>query len=199
MLRTVTLRATVLGLAATVLIVGLILLFRPQTLYSPSVFQPMNGSAVTGFDSVKVGETVDLGLIFGKTLTNQSVVMRPVTLPRGLPKHVRLVHMGLTTGSMFLSAYGWPPSAGSPVIFPVHRLDGYVLPPGTPAEVALGFVADRPGIFVVGPFMVHAEVPGIFGFIPIGRTPVEMSYHQYVVICVRVGERRCAAAGRTVG
>ncbi len=143
---------------------------------------------------MRVGEVFDFGVGTGNVSPDVTLVMRPATLPHGLPPHLQLLHQALTYQGV-LGDHGWPVGSldGRHVI--TSPLDGARVAPGAQPIVVLAVVADRPGIFTVGPVTIHAEAPGPLG---IGALPAEQTYTQFAVICIEQPQQACEAAQQQI-
>jgi hypothetical protein len=150
--------------------------------------------SVIGDPDMRVGEVFDFGVAIGNVSPDVSLVMRPATLPHGLPPHLQLLHQVLTYQGV-LGDHGWPVGSldGRHVI--TSPLDGARVAPGAQPIVVLAVVADRPGVYVVGPVTIHAEAPGPLG---IGALPAEQTYMQYAVICIEQSRQACDAAQQQI-
>jgi hypothetical protein len=136
------------------------------------------------------GDIFDVGIESGSVPSSDTIMLRPVTLPLGLPAHVRLVGEVLLLGGLGASK-GWPPGRGDtpPGNFRYYRLDGYKARPGLPFIIGLGLQADVAGAFLVGPVTVHAEVPLVGSSGP--SIPIQVTYSQYASLCVQVPMDTC--------
>jgi len=68
-------------------------------------------------------------------------------------------------------------------------VEGYRLAPRQTTTIGLALVADRPGIYKIGPVVQHAEIQG-----PVGMTfRVDHPYGTYGIMCVGVTKRECDA------
>lgn len=93
---------------------------------------------------------------------------------------------------------------------PSKKFAGFQLGPRVTGSASLEFVpdllmdninnlwreitlADQPGVYILGPFIVHATLPGFFGS-ALGNVPVDMVYKEHDAICVQVTQATCNAA-----
>ncbi len=181
-------RATVL--AIIVLTLTTIVGYRLATvIYAGNVLQPMNGVSLSG-GNAPMGTTFDHGVQFVSTQRGRTLIVRPATLPNGVPPHLHLVHQMIVVGGGFIGTTGWPPQNRPRRYYPTRSPNGYRLEPHQGATIGLAFVADRPGTYLVGPVTIHVDVQGPFGRV----FPSEHTYDQYGLICVQVSRQTCEAA-----
>lgn len=152
-----------------------------------------NGSSVNSFSDLRVGEVFDLGA-YVRNRSDTTVTLRPASLST-VPRHVRLLHELFIKGP-YIGSRGWPPAQGKPGArgYSTARLDGYRLRPGEQGSIALGFVADHPGIYLVGPLVLHADVTGLFGLTFRASQPEGA----YGLICAGVRKTRCDATFKSL-
>jgi hypothetical protein len=136
-------------------------------------------------NTAHVGGVLAFGIESANVSSNATIIMRPATLPLGLPPHVHLIGQTLLFGGLGI-ARGWPPGQGETPsdVFPHYPLDGYKVRPGVGFIVGLGFRIDAPGAFLIGPMTVHAEVPLVGTSGP--AVPIQVTYSQYAALCVQV-------------
>ena len=164
------------------------------TRHADGLLATSHSISVIGDPGVRVGEVFDFGVAIGNVSPDVTLVMRPATLPHGLPPHLQLLHQVLTYQGV-LGDHGWPVGSldGRHVV--TSPLDGARVAPGVKPIVVLAVVADQPGTFIVGPVTIHAEAPGPFG---IGALAAEQTYPQYAVICIEQPQQACEAAQQQI-
>jgi hypothetical protein len=138
------------------------------------------GSGVRIYDR-PVSTIFDFGVVIGNESHDRTLTLRSISLPNGLPAHVRLLHVVYTPDRGLIMETGWPMRGE------VVPLDGARVPPGISHSIALVLVADRPGAYAVGPVTVYGEVVGPLG----SRLLVSQTAHQYAVICPGVTQAVC--------
>ncbi len=176
--------------AVILVVLAAIVAYRVTTVISADdPLQPMNGVSLSGIN-LRVGTTFDYGVEFVNKTWDRTLIVRPATLPRGVPLHLRLVHQMIMGEGSFIVTLGWPPRDGPRRRFPTRWPGRYRLRPRQAATIGLAFVADRPGTYLVGPVTIHVLVPGPFGH----QFSAEHTYDQYGLLCVQVSARVCKAA-----
>lgn len=178
-------------IAAAILLVtsGIVL-----TRHADGLLATSHSISVIGDPGVRVGEVFDFGVAIGNVSPDVTLVMRPATLPDGVPPHLQLLHQVITYQGV-LGDYGWPVGSTDGRHVVTFPLDGARVAPGAQPIVVLAVVADRPGIFTVGPVTIHAEAPGPLG---IGALPAEQTYTQFAVICIEQPQQACEAAQQQI-
>ena len=147
------------------------------------------------------GDAFALGIMIGND-SDKEIVLAPMTPARNLPSGARLGDQAVLDPAEqkghggFILGVGWPPSKPG-WSFAIHPVSGYHLPPHHQVEVVLSFMAQAPGVYIVGPFSAHATVPGI---LPAGlfRASIEYTYSQYGEMCVQVSAAACESAKKRV-
>lgn len=138
------------------------------------------------------------GLVNGSGF--EPLLLQSISLPNGLPAHLHvenealLLYTDQPSGHIneFGSGTGWPPGAqGYQAV--IHPFAGFQLGPLSSGEGLIEFVPDQPGVYIIGPFTVHALLPGFFGS-SFGSVAVEVTYKEHDAICVQVTQTICNAA-----
>jgi hypothetical protein len=130
-----------------------------------------------------VGQPLTLAVSITNGSSSETVTLRSVRLPNGVPAHVHLLHTGYSLAGVD-GARGWPLKVD---VWPV---DGAKVTPHQMPFVLLVFSADQPGAYVVGPVTVHGDIPGPLGL----RFGVSQTYTQYLVLCPGVSVQVCDQA-----
>jgi hypothetical protein len=165
----------------------------PRFVYSHNVFRAMPGKTLTGYTAGRVGQVVDF-MVDAENSSPRPFTLRSVGPAARVPTHLRLVHATVLTGSMFSATIGWPPRppVGGPV-YPTRSIAGYQVPAGAHVAVLLSFMADQPGVYIVGPVTFQADVVNVPA-LPTGSVPVSTTEPQYLALCVQVSLQRCQNA-----
>jgi len=141
-----------------------------------------------------VGAEYDMPTKFYTGDTRRSpLIMRSVTFPRGLPEHIQRKDEGIMLNENYIIGNGWPPH-NPQATYQVSKVDGYRIAAPFNTEVVMneGFVADRPGAYVVGPVTVNADVPReIFGM-KLGYRRGSVTLSEYAILCYGVSDATCA-------
>jgi len=187
-------------------------------------FTPFAGTLVTGNPASAeygTGRIYDVGYAFDFT-SDQPLRFRPATWPDGLPQNVRIVHEVLMLSwdqpvqrngayiDSMQAGYDWPPQDQNPsgrLHFTFHDINGYVFRPPVRINpnanphhlrvtIMVAFQPNAPGIYTLGPIIVHAKMFGSSGSSS-GSSGAEYSRtsNQYSVLCI--GQRTdapCASA-----
>jgi hypothetical protein len=143
------------------------------------------GGAVASLP-IKVGQVFAVGIPFNAISDTETITMRPVTLPNGLPAHSQIIRQEITSAGVLIWP-DWPNNWPDPLV--VHPLDGYRIGPHTTMIAVLVLRIDAPGTYTFGPFTIHAEAAG-----PIGNIPIYSTVHIYFVACLGVSKEACDAA-----
>src|SRR5581483_2054286 len=99
---------------------------------------------------VKVGQVFAVGVDVMTISDTETITMRPVTLPNGLPAHLHIIRQEITSAGVSIWP-DWPNNWPShPLV--IHPLDGYRVGPRTTMSAVLVFKADAPGAYTLGPF-----------------------------------------------
>jgi hypothetical protein len=146
-----------------------------------AVLNDNGGSTAIHSESRPLSTIYDFGVDIHNGSHDRTVTLRSISLPKGLPAHVHLLHVVYTPDRGLIMAYGWPMRGE------VVPLAGARVPPGIDRSVVLVLIADRPGLYYVGPVTVYGEVSG-----PLGSTlQVSHTYHQYAVLCPGQSQAAC--------
>ena len=131
---------------------------------------------------------------------SESIILQSISFPNGLPAHLHVGSEVIMLGSEqpsgqptdIRSGSGWPPNFhGHPIL--THQLSSFQLEPLHIGEGLVEFVPDRSGIYIVGPFTIHAVLPGFLGS-SIGSVQIDATYKEHIVICIQVDPTICDAA-----
>jgi hypothetical protein len=88
------------------------------------------------------GEIFDFGVEVDNG-SSQTVTLRSITLPNGIPAHVQLVHVVRLEGGGMISSMGWP------LAMRTGPLDGARLPAHGTTFIVLALTADHPGAYLI--------------------------------------------------
>lgn len=184
-------RALIAGGAVVLVLVVVGSLFAQRSYSSTNYLWSENPGAFSLISdpTLKSSDVFDFGVEFASVAHNQIITLRSVSLPRGLPAHMYLLHEAITHTAV-LGDRGWPDTRASPV----YSVDGFQLHPHEGISLLLAVTTHTSGSYILGPVTVHANVPGWLG-IPV---PVEMTYHQFAVLCVQVSTAECDATEQWV-
>ena len=150
---------------------------------------PSNGTSAIRNPGLRVGQSFDFGVAIANTSADTTLTLRSVSLPNGTPAHVHLQHVVYSTIGL-LGDHGWPVNSDDGPVKPTVPLDGARVAPGSKPIVVLVLMADQPGVYVIGPVTVHADVPGPLGI----SIPIEQTLTQFAVLCPGATESACHAA-----
>jgi len=88
--------------AVILVVLAAIVAYRVTTVISADdPLQPMNGVSLSGIN-LRVGTTFDYGVEFVNKTSDRTLIVRPATLPRGVPLHLRLVHQMIMGEGSFI-------------------------------------------------------------------------------------------------
>lgn len=196
--RSLRLGVTSLVLAAAIAGGGLAWDWYADAQQTAAIFGP-DAIDVQGRSHLRPGQTFDWSVTFVTgNLTRMPVTLEGATFPNGLPAHLHRVHEGIMLRYGYAGATGWPPHIDH-VRYPQHALPGYRLatPAGTQVVISEGVVADRPGIYVLGPLKVRFAVAHpILG--PILLRHATKTVPMYAVACYTTHDAACDAAVQRV-
>lgn len=182
-----------IGLLVALLLVGLLgrlAIVGAAQAQAGDVFYDGGGASGTGIPGYGPGTIYDFGVEIMNGSTGQTITLRSISLPNGLPAHVKLLRVVYALNSGMILQLGWPIPDGVITV----PLDGVRVPPGKGNSIVLVLVPDRPGIYIIGPVTVHGEVDG-----PLWSTlQVSHTFQQYVELCPGQTAAACNAGARGV-
>lgn len=162
------LRILIGAVIATVIIGTLLIINFTRSGASVLMQDPGNGFSMMGQSGLQPGGQFIYQIPAENISSTQSIILRDVSFPNGLPTGVTIIDEMISQGNSSMP------------------INGYRLAPHASLLIMVRLVAHSAGYFSFGPTTIHAVLPFLFLSIAIENT-----YALYGSMCVQISDQQC--------